>query len=360
MTSTTFSTSLEAQQAAVLLEGYHFELGGHDARQWVSLWLEFYQPGWIRDAVIEALYQGRYKSVSVRQILDLWQRRAKPIRHVTHEFESAVCREFGPIKSDTVSSGSSAMSLNGQNGAALSNGQSLLVQSVNGQSANGKALRQEPQPYQPIPPRKKPPEKPYTGRQAWRNYASGGPYVEVSTTAPSQKQPSDKPTMGSANGMTASVAAAKTLHRSPANAVSFNLAELAVVPGMTPLTDASSEDAASSAQSFQASIPPNTSMSSNSMSSNNGAVSGTTDESHHEDNKEGKRLDNSAWREFPSFTTATHAPADPEDTLRLQRQSNGVLYSSARAIQPFKPALPFSAKTLRMAQQKATAGLPTR
>ena len=74
MTFATFSTSLEAQQAADLLECYHFELGSHDAPHWVSLWLEFYRPIWIRDAVIEALYQGRYKSVSVRQILELWQR----------------------------------------------------------------------------------------------------------------------------------------------------------------------------------------------------------------------------------------------------------------------------------------------
>ncbi len=98
MASATFSTSLEAQQAAALLENYHFELGHHDARQWVSLWLEFYPPRWIREAAIEALYQGRYKSVSVRQILELWQRREQPIRHASHEFEAAVCREFENAK----------------------------------------------------------------------------------------------------------------------------------------------------------------------------------------------------------------------------------------------------------------------
>ncbi|MGI8935901.1 hypothetical protein [Leptolyngbya sp. BC1307] len=98
MTPATFSTSVEAQQAAALLEGYCFELGHHDARQWVSLWLEFYRPHWIRDAVVEALYQGRYKSISVRQILELWYRRGQPIRHVTHDFEAAICREFGGVK----------------------------------------------------------------------------------------------------------------------------------------------------------------------------------------------------------------------------------------------------------------------
>lgn len=103
MTSATFSTSVEAQQAAVLLEGYHFEVGHHDARQWVSLWLEFYPPSWIREAVIEALYQGRYKSVSVRQILELWHRRGQPIRHASHEFEAAVCRDFESDPQKTLS-----------------------------------------------------------------------------------------------------------------------------------------------------------------------------------------------------------------------------------------------------------------
>ena len=343
MTSTTFSTSLEAQQAAVLLEGYHFELGGHDARQWVSLWLEFYRPGWIRDAVIEALYQGRYKSVSVRQILDLWQRRAKPIRHVTHEFESAVCREFGPVKPET----SSALAVvEGQSGNASSNGQS--INSSNSESANGKSLRQEPQPYQPIPPRKKPPEKPYTGPQAWRNYASGGPYVDATTAAAAKGQASAQPVTRPSNGATASVAAVKTLHRSSANAVSFNLAELAAVPGMTPLPSTQADAAALDSSAFQNSAQAN------------GSASDSNGESGNDDINQAKRLDNSSWREFPNVTTPTHVPSDPEDTLRLQRQYNGVLYSSARAIQPFKPALPFSAKTLRMAQQKATAGMSAR
>ncbi len=95
MSLTTFSTSQEAQQAAALMEGYRFELGYHDASQWISLWLERYRPMWIRDAVVEALYQGRYKAYSVRQILELWHKRGQPIRHTTYEFEAAVCREYG-------------------------------------------------------------------------------------------------------------------------------------------------------------------------------------------------------------------------------------------------------------------------
>ncbi|MGB3672338.1 MAG: hypothetical protein WA984_19650 [Phormidesmis sp.] len=98
MTLTTFATSQEAQQAAALMEGYRFDVGYHDAPQWVGLWLERYRPLWIRDAVVEALYQGRYKAFSVRQILELWQKRGQPIRHTTYEFEAAVCREYGGAK----------------------------------------------------------------------------------------------------------------------------------------------------------------------------------------------------------------------------------------------------------------------
>jgi len=98
MTLTTFATSKEAQQAAALMEGYRFDFGYHDAPQWVGLWLERYRPLWIRDAVVEALYQGRYKAFSVRQILELWQKRGQPIRHTTYEFEAAVCREYGGAK----------------------------------------------------------------------------------------------------------------------------------------------------------------------------------------------------------------------------------------------------------------------
>ncbi|MEO1792868.1 MAG: hypothetical protein AAFR25_11680, partial [Cyanobacteria bacterium J06629_19] len=48
-------------------------------------------------------------------------------------------------------------------------------------------------------------------------------------------------------------------------------------------------------------------------------------------------------------------PTETAETLRTHRQLNGILFPSARAIQPFKPALPFSAQTLRLAKQKALA-----
>ncbi|MEO0771050.1 MAG: hypothetical protein AAFY72_16780, partial [Cyanobacteria bacterium J06649_4] len=58
---------------------------------------------------------------------------------------------------------------------------------------------------------------------------------------------------------------------------------------------------------------------------------------------------------YTSASQATLDPAETAETLRAHKQLNGVLFPSARAIQPFKPALPFSAQTLRLAKQKALA-----
>ncbi len=218
MTSATFSTSTEAQQAAILLENYRFELGNHDARQWVSLWLEFYRPSWIRDAVVEALYQGRYKSVSVRQILELWHRRGQPIRHVTYEFEAAICREFGELRLAPAKS-RTALPFQG----ALSADQ-------NDRSAAASAL-------------------------------------DLSTSA--------------------------------------------AVPGMHPPEIPAAEQVAAAAVN---------------------SVETTVDR-----------------------PVSGSPAADSDLMLRTQRQFKGVLYASAKAIQPFKPTLPFSAQTLRLAKRKILA-----
>lgn len=295
MTSATFSTSPEAQQAAVLLEGYCFELGGHDARQWVSLWLEFYRPSWIRDAVIEALYQGRYKSVSVRQILELWQRRGQPIRHVTHDFEAAVCREFGEVKIAPIKT-TPALPISSVPSTAKKSPVSAAASSSRVASYNRSNQWRSHQQQQYVPP---------------------APELAGSPLASSSKAP---------RKITA-------LKPKPTAAVSFNLAELAASP----------PDMAAYAPAREmpelAEAP----------------VTAEYKGSAEEESARQKVLDNKAWRDFPSYTTSAYATADREEALLAKRQLSGVLYSSARAIQPFKPALPFSAQTLRLAKQKAIA-----
>ncbi|NJL87385.1 MAG: hypothetical protein HC886_17625 [Leptolyngbyaceae cyanobacterium SM1_1_3] len=84
-------TDAHADQAAALLDHYSFDLTGYCAAQWVQFWQQAVATDWIHAAVIEALYQGRYKAISVEQLLRAWQRRQEPIRHFSHEFERMVC-----------------------------------------------------------------------------------------------------------------------------------------------------------------------------------------------------------------------------------------------------------------------------
>lgn len=80
--------------ANTLLTHYSFDLGGYSADVLVQHWLDHYPMIWLRMAIIEALYQGRYKAVSVDQILTMWHRRSQPVCHYNHEFERMICNRF--------------------------------------------------------------------------------------------------------------------------------------------------------------------------------------------------------------------------------------------------------------------------
>ncbi|MGB7711901.1 MAG: hypothetical protein WBL95_20600 [Microcoleus sp.] len=86
-------TAISAQAAALLLH-YGFDLGGYKSEKLVMEWLTKYPHQWLRLAVVEALYQGRYKAVSVEQILSMWQRLGQPLYHFNGEFERLVCNKF--------------------------------------------------------------------------------------------------------------------------------------------------------------------------------------------------------------------------------------------------------------------------
>lgn len=80
--------------AASLMRHYGFEVEYYTIEQMISSWLGNYSINWVRLAIVEALYQGRYKAVSVEQILAFWKRRGQPIHHFNHEFEHLVCDKF--------------------------------------------------------------------------------------------------------------------------------------------------------------------------------------------------------------------------------------------------------------------------
>lgn len=94
MTFQTIDTDTIVAQTLALLNHYCFELPGKTAIDLLASWLEKYQADWVRLAVIEALYRGRYKAVSVEQILNLWSRRQYASYGFNHEFERLICRKL--------------------------------------------------------------------------------------------------------------------------------------------------------------------------------------------------------------------------------------------------------------------------
>jgi hypothetical protein len=80
--------------ATALLIRYGIDLEGSSVQQWIEVWIAEHPATWLCLAIIEAIYLGRYKAVSVDQILMAWQRRGKAVCHFTHEFERLISRGF--------------------------------------------------------------------------------------------------------------------------------------------------------------------------------------------------------------------------------------------------------------------------
>lgn len=80
--------------AIALLTHYSFDLSGYRASELVMRWRNQFPFNWLHLAVVEALYQGRYKAVSAQQILTMWQRRGQPTFHFNMEFERLICSKF--------------------------------------------------------------------------------------------------------------------------------------------------------------------------------------------------------------------------------------------------------------------------
>jgi hypothetical protein len=116
-----------ANCAVALLMHYIFDLGGYTAVELVNRWLDDYPANWVRLAVIEALYQGRYKAISVEQILYVWHRRDQALPHFNHEFERLVCGDLhqtligqsNPTKSYSLALKSAVGFRNGHHGSDM-------------------------------------------------------------------------------------------------------------------------------------------------------------------------------------------------------------------------------------------------
>ncbi|MEB3289864.1 MAG: hypothetical protein VKI82_08110 [Leptolyngbya sp.] len=93
-------TSPEATPILQLLSDYSFDVESNGTEALVTGWLQQFEITWVSQAITEALYQGRYKVVSVDHILQFWQRRGQPLRHFNREFESIILgQSFNQITS---------------------------------------------------------------------------------------------------------------------------------------------------------------------------------------------------------------------------------------------------------------------
>ena len=81
-------------QIEALLTRYGFEIKQVAISELMEKWAASYSVYWIRLAIVEALYQGRYKAISVEHILALWKRLGHPTYHFTHEFERFITRNL--------------------------------------------------------------------------------------------------------------------------------------------------------------------------------------------------------------------------------------------------------------------------
>ncbi|MEM8780634.1 MAG: hypothetical protein AAGF26_17560 [Cyanobacteria bacterium P01_G01_bin.49] len=81
-------------QISALLFRYGFDLNGVSITQLIQEWSADYSVYWIRLGIIEALYQGRYKAISIQQILRLWQRRGQATYHFSYDFERLITEKF--------------------------------------------------------------------------------------------------------------------------------------------------------------------------------------------------------------------------------------------------------------------------
>jgi hypothetical protein len=85
--------------------------------QVLNRWLQSYPEQLVRLALIESLYQGRYKMISVEQLLALWYRRGQPTYHFNHEFEALVCHDVPHLMKQAVTFITSASDPSQQNAA---------------------------------------------------------------------------------------------------------------------------------------------------------------------------------------------------------------------------------------------------
>lgn len=76
------------------MEHYHFDLDHYQIRELMVKWSKLYPHQWLPLAVIEAIYEGRIKAVSVEQILNFWHKKGEIIKRFNSEFERLITSDL--------------------------------------------------------------------------------------------------------------------------------------------------------------------------------------------------------------------------------------------------------------------------
>ncbi|PSN16795.1 hypothetical protein C7293_00825 [filamentous cyanobacterium CCT1] len=83
-----------AESTFILLSNYSFELTETNVNDMVFGWLSLYPGKWVVAAIVEAIYQGRYKVESVSRILSSWNTKGYPAHHFDYDFADVVCKQL--------------------------------------------------------------------------------------------------------------------------------------------------------------------------------------------------------------------------------------------------------------------------
>ena len=88
---------LNLSQAIAVIQNYGFDLKGQDISDLLERWLVRFSAPWIRLAVLESLYEGRYQAISIEHLLAFWQQRGEPHANFPEEFERLVLYKLMPV-----------------------------------------------------------------------------------------------------------------------------------------------------------------------------------------------------------------------------------------------------------------------
>ncbi|MBC7880173.1 MAG: hypothetical protein H7Y37_02470 [Anaerolineae bacterium] len=83
----------QSTDAPTVLRAYGFEMDESLLAQTLANWEDHYCREWLMLALVEALHQGRYKLMSVGQILVCWARRGEPRISFDRDFQRMVLAE---------------------------------------------------------------------------------------------------------------------------------------------------------------------------------------------------------------------------------------------------------------------------